>query len=1525
MKTKVISIVLAAALIFCGIPAAAAIGNTESGQDGNGIVARFVLNSDNFVGAHGNVISNPDGSWTLPHADAQTISGMFMSVPVGTYYFKFWLYVERANGVQPDENSRWFFMENGAPVGDVATVNGKVYPDGKWTPMIYKVTVPQTHALQRLGYNLKGPMPWMINNDTIIKIGPEVVVSTNATPDETVIDSVLSYSLGANKAPYNKINPAGGGKSYSTYSHVSATGTKNTTDQSYTRADDKQPIVTFDTNGMYNMGNLAAGTYYFKANTKIGGKDTTKDTSLPVATIYRDGEAVASFPSADEYTANVWKTNVIKFIVPDNSDHTYTISGPQNAASSFSIARNFTIGRTDESPLAMLSTDYKLPMVAASISRGGTINTGKYSYDRELAELTMKSADAADRFVYNVMPLVNDDMNVNAGYVPRNSKIWIKYKAKVSRLAATDAEKTTELLNIEKTEVGVKTSSAVQWNEFTVANQYVTICKEFTIGEANRGSAISVQGNWLGTGQGVDVTVSEVVISTNDDPLPDTTPALSTGIYWPVSQVLPTFAAPSANTIAVNVEDGLWEDKVAIRTIQGIVNKTRPRITVWERGDGTEFTDFEKAQRVYSTELTGTVEGKDCSNVRGRLIYLIWKFRDELDGYNKFSNNNATVNMANTAAYWNNGVPLNQSQIDAVNNAALIGTTLPELINFVQTKYEYTGRGGNALNPGNTNLGTSYSNFYDDYNHLFNPRGVVQLSHEYNDGHTRFRDFVAATGLACIWLDRETIYPAQGNALAKFTGQVKSTNAISTTHAPPVSLGFFPNEGNGVNFTSQEGLVCIPTDHYSNYTHFAGLSRDIDPPSVPAKPELENKRYITMVRSDGDNICTMQGVIKGRMWDQQRRGEYPIGYTMDPAMIDASPQLLQYYYDSATPNDAFVCGPSGLGYTKAIDGSTLWPSGFAQPYAQWTNNYFERTGLNSITYWQRLSNDMRTNIVGNDIFPSILGIFIQTRDNSSSTSDGTYYENSSVPFKVFNSGQHYQTNLANLTTGLNAVQNSAPGTGTTDAVMKDTFHAFQPVLPGFGASDVGTTELYDAMRGVASDNREFVRPDHWWMLMREKRQLSYNVALQRPVSASSYVEGYNPERALDGSFGKTHGWLANSTSGHITVDLGKKMNLERFVVKGGELAGYASVSNPKNFKVTASNDGVNFVDISAQVSNNNAHTYYGDFTIGTTGVANKYRFVRLVVDGTEMARVQEFEVMGFNHTAQVSPEALLYQRGAERFGALTLSEYTNGSAVTAAYNASTAIAGDPSSYTQAQIDTAATNLQSAIDTLAPAIDVTEIKVAINEFNLLPDGLDEEYPAEWADVVSAKDAAKAALAVTEVRPLPLPFSMTQAEIDTVAADLAEAIQLLELAIDVSALKSAIAEADLIVQPGDGKEIYFPGDLAAIEAAKLTANGVVVVAETRPLADTIDATSTLVTTATTALTDAMANLSIKGDINLDKKVDAVDALLALRHSVGVSVLTEAKPLWAGDVNYVSAVNIESSLKILRFVTGVINKFE
>ncbi len=72
----------------------------------------------------------------------------------------------------------------------------------------------------------------------------------------------------------------------------------------------------------------------------------------------------------------------------------------------------------------------------------------------------------------------------------------------------------------------------------------------------------------------------------------------------------------------------------------------------------------------------------------------------------------------------------------------------------------------------------------------------------------------------------------------------------------------------------------------------------------------------------------------------------------------------------------------------------------------------------------------------------------------------------------------------------------------------------------------------------------------------------------------------------------------------------------------------------------------------------------------------------------------------------------------------------------------------------------------------------------------------------------------------------------------------------------------------------------------------------------------------------VTDADPVSFIKGDVNLDGSVDSADALLALRHSMGIELL-EGAGLAAGDVNEDGSVDSADALMILRFALGIINE--
>ena len=82
--------------------------------------------------------------------------------------------------------------------------------------------------------------------------------------------------------------------------------------------------------------------------------------------------------------------------------------------------------------------------------------------------------------------------------------------------------------------------------------------------------------------------------------------------------------------------------------------------------------------------------------------------------------------------------------------------------------------------------------------------------------------------------------------------------------------------------------------------------------------------------SEGDTPKILAS-LQGGAWLDPSRGKLPINWGMTPQLALLFPAIAEYYYDSATENDYFVCGPSGSGY--------LYPNEVPEPGA-----FFERTG-----------------------------------------------------------------------------------------------------------------------------------------------------------------------------------------------------------------------------------------------------------------------------------------------------------------------------------------------------------------------------------------------------------------------------------------------------------------------------------------------------------------------------------------------------------------------------------------------------
>lgn len=74
----------------------------------------------------------------------------------------------------------------------------------------------------------------------------------------------------------------------------------------------------------------------------------------------------------------------------------------------------------------------------------------------------------------------------------------------------------------------------------------------------------------------------------------------------------------------------------------------------------------------------------------------------------------------------------------------------------------------------------------------------------------------------------------------------------------------------------------------------------------------DEKVYVMFSLSDGDALW-MHSSFHRNNWLSGRRGEIPFGWEIQPILTDLAPGMVDYYFKTATSNDAFVASGSGIG------------------------------------------------------------------------------------------------------------------------------------------------------------------------------------------------------------------------------------------------------------------------------------------------------------------------------------------------------------------------------------------------------------------------------------------------------------------------------------------------------------------------------------------------------------------------------------------------------------------------------------
>jgi hypothetical protein len=374
------------------------------------------------------------------------------------------------------------------------------------------------------------------------------------------------------------------------------------------------------------------------------------------------------------------------------------------------------------------------------------------------------------------------------------------------------------------------------------------------------------------------------------------------GLYWPPNQSFPTF--PTVQALDVADVNGVSADQhYLFATLQGLVNRKQPRI-------------YLQAQ-----DAEGATFWLDMINVPKNAVAdpmtLITKYRSEINGIVVYDDTLIdTVNLATTIAGAQGGIVASPALAATLSAAPYSLPTLADLrLNHFAT----------ANDVYNYELANTTS--------TTTRRMIMGLNPTISDC---LRDYAVATQAMVVWLNPDDA--TQSGILATALGALEY-------NAP--YLGWWTDEPAGVTQASQHGVPVFAADYSKNLTVLGGVPRTLAPPAPPQTPALENKAYVAIFMSDGDNLQEDQHLIPLK-WADNNRGKVPISWTVQPGLVDAAPLILDYYYRTATANDVLVSGPSGVGYTYPRS----WPSTAAfDQYTQRSADYLTRAGIGVITVW----------------------------------------------------------------------------------------------------------------------------------------------------------------------------------------------------------------------------------------------------------------------------------------------------------------------------------------------------------------------------------------------------------------------------------------------------------------------------------------------------------------------------------------------------------------------------------------------
>jgi hypothetical protein len=211
------------------------------------------------------------------------------------------------------------------------------------------------------------------------------------------------------------------------------------------------------------------------------------------------------------------------------------------------------------------------------------------------------------------------------------------------------------------------------------------------------------------------------------------------------------------------------------------------------------------------------------------------------------------------------------------------------------------------------------------------------------------RPFLVATRAFIYDLDSRDYLPSPQTVFTDgLLSERELMRQIFASYSPGAAhVGWFADEGSGVNLTSEKAITVLASDIFTNLEVWTAAQPSAPTLSASTRENevapSANTVYVSFTISDGDNLQFCQHRLKN-IWRDSARGSFPIGWTLTPSILHASPALAEYYRSSATPNDELIAGPSGAGYMFP----SHWPNEHLDAFLHTTGKQMQAMNMTTL-------------------------------------------------------------------------------------------------------------------------------------------------------------------------------------------------------------------------------------------------------------------------------------------------------------------------------------------------------------------------------------------------------------------------------------------------------------------------------------------------------------------------------------------------------------------------------------------------